>query len=125
MAETTLILNGSPAFVATAALTAGDVITLDANGQWAVTAAAEEVFFVALKDAALGAMVAGVRARIMKVKCQAVNNSGNSAIAVGDKLYVGAGQLTKNNVTGLYAVAKALETLATGTTGIIRVLVKE
>lgn len=125
MAETTVIHEKNVPLVAAVALVAGDIITVDSAGKYAKTAAGEEVFFVCLKGAAAGDLAVGVRYRVCKVNCSAVNNAGNIAIAVGDSLYVGAGVLSKNVTTGLYAVAKAMETLTSGTTGIIRVMLKE
>jgi hypothetical protein len=57
---------------------------------------------------------------VQKVSVTAVDNSGNSAVALGDKLYLDAGVINKDSVAGK-AFGYALEAVASGETANIQV----
>lgn len=62
---------------------------------------------------------------VFDLSVEAVNNSGNSAVAAGDKIYYETGQtpvLNKDNVSGVY-FGIAMETVTLGATATIQVRV--
>jgi len=58
---------------------------------------------------------------IFDLSVTAVNNGGNSAVAIGDKIYIESGTLNKDSVDGVL-FGKALETVTSGATATIKVM---
>jgi predicted RecA/RadA family phage recombinase len=61
---------------------------------------------------------------VFDLEVEAVDNSGNSAVAIGDKIYYEAGEtivLNKDNVSGVL-FGKALEAITSGESDTIKVL---
>lgn len=121
MTDELVVKMGVPGLPAAAALELGDVITLDAAGKWAKTTGGEAVWFACFKDAAADELVAGRRAVIMRVKVYGHDGTSDTAVAVGDDLYVDDGRLSVQAVGDV--AAKAMETVAAGDTTLIKVLV--
>ena len=76
---------------------------------------------VATVDIANGASGNVQIQQVFDLSVEAVNDAGNSAVAVGDKIYIDtSGDLSKKSSGTFYGIAT--EILATGTTGVINVL---
>jgi len=124
MADEVVVKMGVTSFPASGALSQGAVVTVDSSGEWAAAVAGDTVWFSLENDAATGELVSGRYELIMKVLVDGSDDMGGSAVAVGDDLYVDAGELTKD-ATGGSAVAKALEAVSSGATALIKVLVQK
>lgn len=108
---------------AAVAVTAGDVMTLDANGKYADSAAEDAFWRVAVTNAAAGEQVAGAKEELMHVRVK--GEAGTlaapvaGALAVGDNLTVGPGYL-RSSSDGV-AVAILLEAVGSAEDGLFLV----
>ncbi len=117
MTNETVLQIGVPAFAVSANVVIGTLITLGSDGLWKLTAAGDEVFYVAqqVTTAASGTLVAGRYETIMNVLVD-----GTSDVAVGDDLQVDAGKLIKWT-TGA-KVGKAMEAVTANAATLAKVL---
>lgn len=73
-----------------------------------------------------GNAIVCIAPRIWRLSVKGVDGSGNSAVAVGDKLYYNSGDTPKiNKKTAGVAFGEALEAVSSGATATIEVLVTQ
>ncbi len=122
MTNEVVLLMGVPGFAVSADVAIGTVITLGSDGLWKLTAAGDEIFFVAqaVTTSASGTLVAGRYETEMFTLVEGHDGTDPAAIAVGADLMVAAGKLRKW-ASGA-KVGKAMTAVDSGATTLIRVL---
>ena len=80
---------------------------------------------VPISDAVSGTAVACYVKGVITHAVTAVDDMGNAAVSVGDKLYLNSGVLNVDSVTGGTAFGVALEDVTSGATATIRVKIEQ